>query len=102
MFEDFTTLAYMISFPGMILTVILLTQFTKTMFDNVLKVATKYLVFFYSAALCVVAAIVNGTFVGMPEVLGTILVWTVNSVIVWLAAMKAYETVSASLMSPNK
>ena len=93
--DNFTTMAYLLSFPGMIAAVILLTQFTKKMFDGVFKNnKTKYIVYAYALILCVVAAMFHGKFITKADILETILVWMVNSVIVWFAAMKAFETVS--------
>ena len=91
--DGFTTLEYLISFPGMIATVILLTQFTKGMFDTMVSNNTKYIVFFYALMLCIVAAVFQGNFTTNSLILQTILVWLINSVIIWFAAMKTFELV---------
>jgi hypothetical protein len=89
--EDFTTLAYLLTFPGMIAAVILLTQFTKKMFDSLLPNQTKYVVYFFSLWLCIAAAAFNGTFVNVGSIFETVIVWFINSIIVWFAAMKTFE-----------
>lgn len=92
-FENFTTLEYLLSFPGMIAAVIMLTQFTKGMFDKVVNHATKYVVYAWSFILCVVSVVVNGDLSSTESILTTILVWFINSIIVWFSAMKAFETI---------
>ena len=91
--NEFTTLEYLISFPGMITAVVLLTQFTKNMFDKLGMSRTKYVVYGWSLLLCIVGAVFLGTFVDTTTGLQTALVWFVNSVVVWFSAMKAFETV---------
>jgi len=90
---EFTTLDYLISFPGMIAAVVLLTQFTKRMFDKLRANHTKHVVYGYALIFSIVAALVLGDFANTTAALETALVWGVNSVIVWLTAMKAFETV---------
>ncbi len=92
--DNFTTMEYLLSFPGMIAAVIILTQFFKGMFDKITSHETKYVVYMFAATLCITAAIFKGEFVTVKQVMSTSLVWLVNSVIVWFAAMKAFETVS--------
>lgn len=96
MFEDFTTIDYLLSFPGMIAAVIMLTQFTKRMFDKLVHNRTKYVVYFFSALFCVFAAAFYGQFGTTDATVQTVLVWLVNSVIVWFAAMKTFETVKGN------
>lgn len=91
--ENFTTLAYLLSFPGMIAAVIMLTQWTKKMIDDIKPMPTKYVVYFYALSFCIVAGIFQGNISNVSAALETIIVWFVNSIIVWLAAMKAFETV---------
>lgn len=91
--NEFTTLAYLLSFPGMIAAVIMLTQFTKGMIDSLFTVKTKFVVFFYAFIFCVVAAMFQGDFTSPPAILSTLIVWFVNSVIIWFASMKAFEEV---------
>jgi len=94
MFDDFTTIGYLLSFPGMIAAVIMLTQFTKKMWDNVGVNHTKFIVLGYSLVFCVLAAMLNGSFVSPSVIAQTVLVWTVNAVIIWFASMKAFETIA--------
>jgi len=86
--NEFTTLAYLLSFPGMIIAVVTLTQFTKKMFDKIKNNRTKYVVYGYSLILCIVGAIVSG-----GSIMHLIVLWGMNSVIVWFAAMKSFEIV---------
>ena len=90
---EFTTLQYLISFPGMIAAVILLTQFTKRMFDKLGASNTKYVVYGYAIVFSIIAALVLGDFANTTKALETSLVWLVNSVIVWFTAMKTFEMV---------
>lgn len=91
MFENFTTLAYLLSFPGMIAVVILLTNFTKNLFDKLFLNSTKYIVCGWSIVFSLVAFIYLGKFESWKTILESIVVWLVNSVIVWFSAMKAFE-----------
>jgi len=91
--NEFATLAFILSFPGMILVVTILTQVTKNLVDRLFNFDTQYLVYFYSLMLCIVAALVNGDFTTINAGLETALVWFVNSAIIWLSAMKAFEKV---------
>ena len=91
--EGFTTLTYLLSFPGMIAAVIMLTQFTKKMFDKLLDNQTKVIVYGYAAILSVVAGAFQGKFTTSAEIIETCLIWTINSIIVWFAAMKSFEMV---------
>ena len=91
-YTDFISLAQILTFPGMITTVMLLVQFTKKMFDKALPgVHTRYVVYMWSVLLCALAATILGDWV-VP--LQTIVTWFINSVIVWFTAMKAYETLT--------
>jgi hypothetical protein len=92
MFENFVSFADIISYPGMIATVILLVQFTKRLFDNVLPAArTRWVAYGWSAALCILAAIYTGDWSSPVPLIAA---WLVNSVVVWFAAMKAFETIT--------
>lgn len=92
--EDFTTLAYLLSYPGMIAAVVMLTQFMKKMFSSITGDRVKVVVYAWSAIFCVIAGAFQGKFTTGAEILETCLIWTVNSVIIWFAAMKAYETIA--------
>lgn len=94
MFEDFTTIQYLLSYPGMILAVVLLTQATKRMFDRMGPNQTRFVALGFTIIFCIFALFIN-----MPEnpssadIAENVLVWFVNAVIVWMAATKSYETV---------
>lgn len=90
---NFTELTYVLSFTGMIATVCLLTQFTKAMLDQLVENRTKYVVYFFSAALCVLAAIK----LGGPNLTDTIITWFLNSIIVWFAAMESFDKIAQPL-----
>ena len=96
MFDNFVTLEYILSFPGMIAIVMLLSQFTKRLFDKICNNKTKYIVYTYAFLLCLLGALYLGKFGDLKESLQTITEWGINSVIIWFASMKAYETI------PNK
>jgi hypothetical protein len=87
-FENFVTPGYIASFAGMIIIVAILTQFTKSMLDKIIENRTKYLVYFWSVVLCVFAAYLAKDY-SLPGIFS----WFVNSIIVWLAAMKSFEVV---------
>ena len=91
MIENFVTLEYILSFPGMIVIVMLLSQFTKKLFDKICDNRTKFVVYTYAFMLCVLGALYSGSFGNLKESLQTITEWGINSVIVWFSAMKAYE-----------
>jgi len=99
--DQFTTLKYLLSFPGMVAAVVLLSQFTKGMFDKLVSHQTKYVVYVYSLILCIVAALFHGKFVGTAQIVETSLVWMVNSIIVWFAAMKAFEMATRTAMASD-
>lgn len=93
MFENFITIDVLLSFAGMIVAVCMLTQFTKSMFDNIVENRTKWVAYGWTFALCFLAAALQGQFDSISLILQTIAVWLVNSVIVWFASMKAYEEI---------
>ena len=97
MLTNFISMDYILTFAGMIILVNLLTQFTKRMFDKVMENRTKWIVAGYSAALCAIAGIWQGKFSTGREIVETCVIWTINSVIVWFTAMKAYETATDNL-----
>lgn len=91
-FENFVTLQFVLSFAGMVLTVILLTQITKSFFDGVFPSnKTKFVVLGWSVLLCAFAGAWTGKFVSAREIIETCTIWTINSVVVWFTAMKAFE-----------
>lgn len=91
--NDFVTLDYILTFTGMIIVVNLFTQFTKNLFDKWFENRTKWLVAAYSFIFASIAAFWKGNFSTARDIVETIVIWTVNAAIVWLTAMKAYETV---------
>ena len=92
--SNFVTAEYVFSFAGMIVIVGLLTQFTKSLFDKIISNRTKYVVYGYAFLLCALAAAWQGKFSTGREIVETCVIWLINSVIVWFAAMKAFETIS--------
>lgn len=92
--DNFVTMAYILSFAGMVVIVNLLTQFTKNLFDKIGANSTKFVVYGYSLFLCTIAAVWQGKFSTGREIVETCVIWLVNSVVVWFTAMKAYETVT--------
>jgi len=94
MFEDFTTIDFILSYPGMIIVVVMLTQFTKSMWDKMKPNNTRYVVLAYSILFCILAAILHGEFTTPMLIVQTILVWGVNAIIIWFASMKSFETIA--------
>ncbi len=91
MLEDFITIELLESYPGMVIMVALLTQFTKNIVDSFCKTRTKFIVYIYALALSFFISYTKG----FPGDLVTLIVMDVlNSVIVALAAMKAFETIN--------
>lgn len=89
MFEDFITVEILTTFPGMVLVVALVTQFTKKIIDRLFKTHTEYVVYFYALALNFFVSYIKGFPDPWPI---TIVLNILNGIIVALAAMKAYET----------
>ena len=91
MIENFVSIDYLISQPGMIAVVILLTQFTKRLADSLIpNNQTKYVAYVWTLLLTAVVASMIGDWMNPVS---TIVVWFINSVIVWFAAMKAFEII---------
>lgn len=93
MLNDFISIDYLFTFAGMVAAVIFLTQFTKKLFDAIGNNRTKWIVYGFSVALCVFAAMWQGKFSTGREIVETCVTYLVNSVIVWFASMKAFETI---------
>ena len=91
MFENFVDFGYVLSFAGMVIIVNMMTQFTKSLFDKIIQNRTKYVVYGWALLLCVLAAVFTGNWGTGHEVLQTVVTWMINSVVVWMTAMKAYE-----------
>lgn len=94
MFEQFVDLKYLLSFPGMIAVVIMLTQFTKKLFDAILPNKTKFVAYGWTVVLTALAAAMLGDWTSPVP---TVIVWTINSVIVWFAAMKAFKVIAEAV-----
>lgn len=83
--QEFLTMDYILSYPGMIAIVIMMTQFFKRMFDKLKPNRTKFVVLGLSAVLGVISLIYNG-----------ITAWAIvtmifNIIVVWTASMKTFE-----------
>jgi len=91
MLEEFVTLDFVLSFAGMVIIVGILTQFTKTLIDKIVSNSTKYVVYAWTFLLCCFAAWQLGTWTNAATIIVTIFLWFLNSVFVWLSAMKAYD-----------
>ena len=89
--NEFIAFDYVMSYAGMVATVMLLTQVFKSVLDKFLHNKTKFLVLGLSVALCIFGAIYYGDFSSSLETAKTILVWLINAAMVWLASMKSYE-----------
>jgi len=93
-FENFVSVDFILSFTGMVVVVSLFTQATKSLFDKLGKNRTKYVVLGWSVLFSLFAGAWTGKFSTGKEIIETCVIWTVNSIIVWFTAMKAYETAS--------
>lgn len=89
--SEFTTIAYLLSYPGMLAAVILLTQFSKKLFNITGTSNIERLLYVWCLVFAVFAAIFTGDLTTGAAIASTILVWLVNSVIIWWAALKAFE-----------
>lgn len=94
MLSNFVSMDYILTFAGMVVIVNMLTQFTKNLFDKIGDNRTKWVVAGYSIFMCIIAGVWQGKFSTGREVVETCVIWAINSVIVWFAAMKAYEEIS--------
>jgi len=92
-FENFVTIDYILSFPGMVVLVVLFTQGTKSLADKIADNKTKYVVLFWAVFFAVFGALWNGGFSTVREIAETCLVWLANAFIVWFASRKAYEDI---------
>jgi len=88
--DKFITFSYMMSFAGMIITVVLLTQFIKGLF---ITVRTKWVVLVMSAILGTLLMLFAGDFTTVKLAIESVATGLVNIVIVWFAAMKSFEVV---------
>lgn len=92
-FDNFVSIDFVLSFAGMVIVVSLLTQFTKNLFDKLVDNRTKYVVYGWSALLCIFAGAWTGKFVSARDIVETCVIWLINSVVVWFTAMKAWEEI---------
>lgn len=88
---EFTTLEYLLSYPGMLAVVIMLTQFSKKVFAISGTKNIERILYVWCLIFAVFAVLFTGDFTNLTTILSTILVWLVNSVIIWWAALKAFE-----------
>ena len=89
--KEFTTIAYLLSFPGMVLAVVLLAQAFKKLFKIEGRDRIQWLVFGLAAFFCFIAALLLGDFSNADVTISTILVWFVNIFIIWFTAEKSFE-----------
>lgn len=93
MLDNFVSMEFILSFAGMVIVVGLLTQFTKSLVDTLGANRTKYVVYGWSFFLCVLAAFFTGNFSTHEAVVETLIIWLINSIVVWFTAMKGYEEI---------
>ena len=96
-FSEFLNYDYITSFGGMLVIIVIMTQFSKGFIDDLFSKAqavikTKYLVLFWSFVLNAVAVYISSKGV-TPEILITAFF---NTFIIWFTARKAYESFMAS------
>ena len=101
-FADFLTFEYITSFAGMLVVIVLMTQFTKNVVDAWLgKIATQWVVLFWSFILNVIAIYGSGGFTA-PIQFEIMVVGFFNIFVIWWASMKAYETFVAAFMNTSE
>lgn len=91
--SEFTTIAYLLSYPGMIAAIVLLTQALKSLFGLTGREKIQWVVLGLAFIFCAIAAFFQGDFSSEAEIISTVLVWTVNTFIIWFAAMKSFEKI---------
>ena len=93
--DEFTTIAYLLSFPGMLIAIWWGVQFTKGLFDKAFPDnKTKYIVLIFTIVLvsCRTALIASQTEVfSFESVLALIIEWLFNIILIWLTVMKGHE-----------
>lgn len=89
--NGFITIDVISTFPGMVMVVSLLTQFTKRTIDKLFGNRTEYVVYLYSLALCFFVSYYKGKLA--HGLIVAIFLNLLNAVIVSLAAMKGYEKI---------
>lgn len=96
--EEFVNLAYVLSYAGMVIVTVFLTQALKKLFT---KWKPQHIALAAAIVLCAVAAVFYGSFETAKTIIETVLTWTLNAFIVWFAAMKSYETTHQSNTPPE-
>lgn len=92
--KDFCTLDTLSSFPGMVTVISILTQSTKKLFDRFLPNRTGYIVYFYSLFLVFFVSYAKEELSGdTRKIIIQIVINILNTIVVALASMKAYETI---------
>lgn len=89
--DKFTDIGFLLSFTGMVLAVVLLTQGSKKLFKIEGRDVIQWIVFGWALFFCIIAAVLLGDFSNSDAILSTIVVWLVNAFIVWFTAEKSFE-----------
>lgn len=99
--DKFITLQAFSDIAGLVPVLVALVQFVKAAVDQVYKFSTRYLVFWLAVVILLLNAVAAGQFTGITAVVAVQLVLTIliNGVIASLAAMKLYESVTASAVN---
>jgi hypothetical protein len=92
--NDFMTLDYVLSFPGMMVICWLMVTLVKNLIDGMFDNHTKWVVLAVAAILVLVKTIVeiNGT-ISASKILVALLMWVINTSVVWFATLKAHELI---------
>ena len=103
MAEEFLNLQYIISYPGILVVVWLMTQMTKQLFDKKFPTnKTKFVVLGYTFIFVTIWKVVTTLEITDPltssQWIGLLVEWLVNIAIVWTSVMKTHEL----LPSPKK
>ena len=92
--NDFITLDYALSFPGMMVICWLMVTLAKNLVDEVFDNHTKWVVLVAAAVLVLAKTIVefNGL-ISASKILVALLMWVINTSVVWFATLKAHELI---------
>lgn len=92
--NDFVTLDYALSFPGMMVICWLMVTLVKNLLDAVFDNHTKWVVLVVAAVLVFAKTVVefNET-ISASKILVSLLMWVVNTSVVWFATLKAHELI---------
>jgi len=92
--NDFVTLDFALSFPGMVILCWLAVTVFKNLVDKVFENQTKWVVLVVASVLVLAKTIIelNGI-ISASKILVALLMWVINTCVVWFATLKAHEMI---------